>query len=182
MPCDMTGVDYDGLVDSKGIQWPFKEGEVLKEDERRLYEDNLFYTPSKKAKFMFEDVRENPLQTTEEYPYVLNTGRGTVGQWHTQTRTREVRFIEDVSSEKAYIYINMELAKEMGIKENDMIKVSSINGQSSEFMAKPTEDVGYGELYAPMHYIECNNLTPSLYDPYSKEPSYKTTPVNISRL
>ncbi|MBS5928515.1 MAG: molybdopterin oxidoreductase family protein, partial [Clostridium sp.] len=182
MPCDMTGVDYDGLVDSKGIQWPFKEGEVLKEDERRLYEDNLFYTPSKKAKFMFEDVRENPLQTTEEYPYVLNTGRGTVGQWHTQTRTREVRFIEDVSSEKAYIYINMELAEEMGIKENDMIKVSSINGQSSEFMAKPTEDVGYGELYAPMHYIECNNLTPSLYDPYSKEPSYKTTPVNISRL
>ena len=182
MPCDMTGVDYDGLVDSKGIQWPFKEGEVLKEDERRLYEDNLFYTPSKKAKFMFEDVRENPLQTTEEYPYVLNTGRGTVGQWHTQTRTREVRFIEDVSSEKAYIYINMALAKELGIKENDMIKVSSINGQSSEFMAKPTEDVGYGELYAPMHYIECNNLTPSLYDPYSKEPSYKTTPVNISRL
>ena len=182
MPCDMTGVDYDELVNSKGIQWPFKEGDVLKEDERRLYEDNLFYTPSKKAKFIFEDVRENPLKTTDEYPYVLNTGRGTVGQWHTQTRTREIRFVKDVSAQKAYIYLNTKLAEEMGIKENDMIKVSSINGKSSEFMAKPTEDVRYDELYAPMHYIECNNLTPSLYDPYSKEPSYKTTPVNISRL
>lgn len=182
MPCDMTGVDYDELVDSKGIQWPFKEGDVLKSDERRLYEDNLFYTPSKKAKFIFEDVRENPLKTTDEYPYVLNTGRGTVGQWHTQTRTREIRFVKDVSYKKAYIYINNKLAEEMGIKENDMVKVSSINGQSSEFTAKITEDVRYDELYAPMHYIECNNLTPSLYDPYSKEPSYKTTPINISRL
>ena len=26
MPCDITGVDYNALVDSKGIQWPFKEG------------------------------------------------------------------------------------------------------------------------------------------------------------
>ena len=182
MPCDMTGVDYDALVDSKGIQWPFREGEELKEDERRLFEDNLYYTPSKKAKFMFEDVMENPLPTTEEFPLVLNTGRGTVGQWHTQTRTREVRFIEDVSSEAAYIYINTKLAEENGIKENDMIRVHSINGESADFMAKVTDNQRYEELYAPLHYLECNKLTPSLYDPYSKEPSYKTTPINIEKL
>ncbi len=182
MPCDMTGVDYDALVDSKGIQWPFREGEELKEDQRRLFEDNLYYTPSKKAKFMFEDVMENPLPTTEEFPLVLNTGRGTVGQWHTQTRTREVRFIEDVSSEAAYIYINTKLAEENGIKENDMIRVHSINGESADFMAKVTDNQRYEELYAPLHYLECNKLTPSLYDPYSKEPSYKTTPINIEKL
>lgn len=73
MPCDMTGVDYDGLVDSNGIQWPFREGEELKEDQRRLFEDNLFYTPSKKAKFIFEDVKENPLPTSEEFPLIFNT-------------------------------------------------------------------------------------------------------------
>ena len=50
MPCDMTGVDYDGLVDSKGIQWPFKEGEVLKEDERRLYEDRPILHSIKESK------------------------------------------------------------------------------------------------------------------------------------
>lgn len=182
MPCDMTGIDYDGLVDSKGIQWPFREGEELKEDQRRLFEDNLFYTPSKKAKFVFEDVRENPLPTSEEFPLIFNTGRGTVGQWHTQTRTREVRFIEDVSIDTAYIFMNTKLAEEKNIKENDMIRVNSINGESADFMVKITDDQRYEELYAPMHYLECNKLTPSIYDPYSKEPSYKTTPINIEKL
>ncbi|POO87719.1 molybdopterin oxidoreductase family protein [Clostridium sp. 3-3] len=182
MPCDMTGVDYDGLVDSNGIQWPFREGEELKEDQRRLFEDNLFYTPSKKAKFIFEDVKENPLPTSEEFPLIFNTGRGTVGQWHTQTRTREVRFIEDVSIDTAYIFMNTKLAEEKNIKENDMIRVNSINGESADFMVKITDNQRYEELYAPIHYLECNKLTPSIYDPYSKEPSYKTTPINIEKL
>lgn len=182
MPCDMTGVDYDGLVDSNGIQWPFREGEELKEDQRRLFEDNLFYTPSKKAKFIFEDVKENPLPTSEEFPLIFNTGRGTVGQWHTQTRTREVKFIEDVSIDTAYIFMNTKLAEEKNIKENDMIRVNSINGESEDFMVKITDNQRYEELYAPIHYLECNKLTPSIYDPYSKEPSYKTTPINIEKL
>ena len=45
-----------------------------------------------------------------------------------------------------------------------------------------TDNQRYEELYAPMHYLECNKLTPSIYDPYSKEPSYKTTPINIEKL
>lgn len=182
MPCDITGIDYDALTDSKGIQWPFREGEELKEDQRRLFEDNLYYTPSKKAKFMFEDVKENPIPTTEEFPLILNTGRGTVGQWHTQTRTREVRFIEDVSIEAAYVYINTKLAEENNIKENDIIRIHSINGHHADFLAKVTDNQRYEELYAPLHYVECNKLTPSIYDPYSKEPSYKTTPINIEKL
>ena len=154
----------------------------LKIDERRLYEDNKYYTPSKKAKFIFEEVRENPLPNTTDFPYTLNTGRGSVGQWHTQTRTREVAYVEDVSVKEAYIYINTKLAEEISVKENGMIMVSSINGNSSNFMVKLTDNVRYDELYAPIHYLECNNLTPSLYDSYSKEPSYKTTPINICKI
>ncbi|SHE94955.1 NAD(P)H-dependent nitrate reductase catalytic subunit [Tissierella praeacuta DSM 18095] len=182
MPCDITGITWEGLEGSNGIQWPFREGEELKEDERRLYEDGKFYTPSKKAKFIFEDAKENPLPTTEEFPYVLNTGRGTVGQWHTQTRTKEVQFIEDVSIKKSYIYMNSKLALENGIKENDFIRVYSINGEYADFFVKITDNLRYEQLYAPIHYIECNKLTPSLYDPYSKEPSYKATPIYFEKL
>ena len=182
MPCDMTGVTWEGLENSNGVQWPFREGEVLESDERRLYEDGKFFTPSKKAKFIFEEVRENPLPTTKEFPYVLNTGRGTVGQWHTQSRTKEVQFIEDVSIKKAYIYMNTKLAKENKIKENDSIRVYSINGENAIFFVKVTDNVRYDELYAPIHYIECNKLTPSLYDPYSKEPSYKATPIYFEKI
>ena len=63
-----------------------------------------------------------------------------------------------------------------------MIRVHSINGEYADFLAKLTDNQRYEELYAPMHYLECNKLTPSLYDPYSKEPSYKTTPINIEKL
>lgn len=177
MPCDITGVTWEMLENSHGIQWPFREGDTLKEDERRLYETGEFFTPAKKANFMFEAPKENPLPTTDEYPYVFNTGRGSVGQWHTQSRTKEVQFIEDVSIKKAYLFMNETLADEKGIKENDCIRVHSVNGQCADFHVKRSSHVRYQELFAPIHYIECNKLTPSVYDPYSKEPSYKATPV-----
>lgn len=182
MPCDFTGTSWEKLENSHGVQWPFREGEILKEDERRLYEDGNYFTPSKKAKFIFEEIRENPLPLTDEFPILLNTGRGTVGQWHTQTRTREVQFIEDVVADKAYVYMNTILAEKNNIKENDRIRIYSINGKDAVFFVKITENVQYEELYAPIHYIECNMLTPSIYDPYSKEPSYKATPVRFEKL
>ena len=177
MPLDMTGVTWEGLENSNGIQWPFREGDKLESDQRRLFEDGNFYTPSKKAQFMFELPQENPLPLTEEYPVMLNTGRGSVGQWHTQSRTKEVQFVEDVSAKEAYLFMNPAMAAAQGIAENDAILVHSVNGQSARFKVRITENVTEKELYAPIHYIECNRLTPSVYDPYSKEPSYKATPV-----
>lgn len=182
MPCDITGVTYAALEGSKGIQWPFREGETLAHDERRLFEDGNYYTPSKKAQFVFDEIRENPLPTTPEFPYILNTGRDTVGQWHTQVRSREITAVNDAYPETAYIYIHPKLAAEKGIIENQLFKVASINGESACFTAKISENVPENQLYASMHYIETNTLTPSLYDPFSKEPSYKTTPINIFKL
>lgn len=179
MPCDITGVEYEDLAESHGIQWPFKSGDKLVTDERRLYEDGKYFTPNKKAKFLFEKVAENPLPISEEFPYIFNTGRGTVGQWHTQSRTREIPFVIDAVSKEAYLYINSKLAEEKGITENSKVIVKSKNGESAEFIAMLTEDVKYNELFAPIHYIECNKLTPSVYDAYSKEPSYKSAVVNI---
>ncbi len=179
MPLDITGVDWDALTESKGIQWPFREGELLTDDQRRLYSDGKFYTPEKKANFIFDTPIVNPIPNTPEFPYTFNTGRGTVGQWHTQTRTNEVSFVDDAKPKCATVFINSKFARENGINDNDIVKISSINGQDANFLALITNDVKYGDFYAPIHYIECNKLTPSVYDPYSKEPSYKTTPVNI---
>ncbi len=229
MPCDITGVSYDMLKDSKGIQWPFKEGDDIEKEERRLFEDKKFYTPNKKAKFIYEDIMSPPFEQNEEYPYILNTGRGTVGQWHTQTRTREItpnkkaKFIyEDIMSppfeqneeypyilntgrgtvgqwhtqtrtreipdveaiimKEGYINLNTDLAEELDIKENDMVKVSSPNGVSNKFLVKLSRTVKKDQLYAPMHYIEANSILPSIFDTYSKEPNYKYGPVKIEKI
>lgn len=179
MPCDFTGTSWSGLENSKGVQWPLREGEELEDDQRRLYGDGNFFTPRKKANFMFEHVQENPLPVSEEFPYIFNTGRGSVGQWHTQTRTREVAFIEDVSSVRAYVYVHPDLANAKGVADGELITITSCNGQSADFYVKVSDDVHPDELYAPIHYIECNKLTPSVYDSYSKEPSYKAATVNF---
>ena len=177
MPCDITGVSYERLRDSKGIQWPCRKGEELESDERRL-----FYTPSGKAKFIFEDVTENPNATNEEFPFNLNTGRGTVGQWHTHTRTREIQAVTNIVSQKAYVDINRKDAEKLDIKENDEVLIHSSNGHTSKFIARLTDNLKEKTLYAPIHYIETNLLTPSVFDPYSKEPSYKTVQVNIEKV
>lgn len=183
MPCDFTGVTWEGLEGSNGIQWPYPEGKEAEnsEDQRRLYADGNFFTPSKKAQFMFEEVSKNPYPMTEEFPFVFNTGRGSVGQWHTQSRTKEVKFVEDVSLKKAYLYMNTEIAQENEIHENDQIRVYSVNGQDAVFTVKITDRVRRQELYAPIHYIECNKLTPSCYDTYSKEPNYKAAVVRFEK-
>ena len=182
MPCDITGVDYDKLKDSRGVQWPCRKGEEIKEDERRLFEDNKFYTPSKKAKFIYEDVAPVPIEPSSEYPYLFNTGRGTVGQWHTQTRTREIYDVEAIVPRRGYVNINNELAEELNIKENDIVKISSPNGVSNEFLVKLSRTVKKNHIYAPMHYIEANSLLPSIFDTYSKEPNFKYVPVKIEKV
>ena len=181
-PCDMTGVNYKLLENGYGVQWPFKKDDTLIEHERRLFENGEYYTPNKKVKFIFEDVAENPVPTNSDYPYILNTGRGTVGQWHTQTRTREITYVNDSISNNSYIYISKALGEELGINSQDEVLVKSINGRSSKFLALTTENLPYDVLYAPIHYIETNNLTLSIYDPYSKEPSYKYAPVSIEKI
>ena len=183
MPCDITGVTYEMLEGpemsgSRGVQWPFRAGEVLVEDERRLYEDGNYYTPSKKVKFHFEDIAENPTVASEEFPYIFNSGRGTVGQWHTQVRSREIE-ANKIYSKESYVLMNPELAKELNIAENERVKIASQNGVTNEFNVVYSDTVKKNHLYAPIHYIETNSLTPSIYDPYSKEPSYKTVAVNI---
>ena len=184
MPCDITGVTYEmlegpNMEGSRGVQWPFRAGETLVEDERRLYEDGNYYTPSKKAKFHFEDIAENPTQTSAEFPYIFNSGRGTVGQWHTQVRSREIAESERIYSKESYAFMHPELAKELNIEENERVSIASQNGVTKDFTIKISDHVKKDHLYAPIHYIETNALTPSVYDPYSKEPSFKTVAVNI---
>ena len=79
-----------------GVQWPLSGrlaaprpgGAVVpRGQERRLFEDGGFFHADGRARFMFEDAADLPEAPDAEYPYVLLTGRGSVYQWHTLTRT-----------------------------------------------------------------------------------------------
>ncbi|MGL5646799.1 MAG: molybdopterin oxidoreductase family protein [Clostridium sp.] len=182
MPCDITGVTYEKLRESKGIQWPFKEGDKDLKDERRLFEDFKFYSPNGKMKFMYEDVKENSIRETTEYPYMLNTGRGSIGQWHTQTRTREIPVVKKMVSEEAYIELSNILASDLGIEDGELIEVSSSNGNKINIKAKINSKLKRDQLFAPMHYEKTNMLTEEVFDAYSGEPSYKFVTINVKKI
>ncbi len=182
MPVDITGVNWDDLTFSKGIQWPLKVGDELVEDQRRLFEDGKYYTENKKANLMFETPRENPIPINEEFNIILNTGRGTVGQWHTSVRTREFDVVNDAVLAEAYVLINANDANEAGVENNDYLLIESINGEQAKFKAVVSNQMMPGQIYAPIHYVEANKLSLSIYDPFSKEPSYKYAPVKISKV
>ena len=89
-PCDWSGIrDYGALDDAGGIQWPFPEGAVLENGERRLFEDGTFFHPDGRARLVWDTPRPPPEQPSRRYPLTLLTGRGSSSQWHTETRTRK---------------------------------------------------------------------------------------------
>lgn len=179
-PCDITGIaDYAMLDQMRGIQWPLKAGESIeKRSERRLFEDGRYYHPDGKAKFLFEEPRELPEACSKRYPFVLLTGRGTSAQWHTQTRTSKSEVLKRLYSEDPYVEINPADARDLNITANQWITVESRRGKMRA-RAYVTQIVSPGHLFIPMHYGETNLLTFPAFDPYSRQPSYKSCAARV---
>ena len=192
-PCDITGMrDYEMIERSGGIQWPFPffepkrsfepkrfEEEKLKNHQRRLFEDGQYYHPDKKARFIFEDIKDKPEPTDEKYPLELLTGRGTSSQWHTETRTGKSKILKKMSPEQVYVEINPDDARGLNIEQGQWIFVSTRRAQVKA-QASVTPAVKPGQIFMPMHYEETNRLTLAVFDPYSRQPSYKTCAANVS--
>lgn len=197
-PCDITGVDdYRMLDESGGIQWPFSKTESRRQkdadksvlpsesclhpsNQRRLFEDGRFYHADGRAKFLFENPRPMPEPPSDQFPLVLLTGRGTASQWHTQTRTSKSAVLKKLYPAKLYVEINPTDARKRGIKPQDTVIVMSQRGRvrASAFV---TPIVQPGQLFLPMHYEEVNQLTDAVFDPYSKQPSYKACAAQVVR-
>ena len=178
-PCDFTGIqDYTHLAAEGGIQWPCPVGLTDIPRERRLFADGQYFHPDGKARFLFEAPRPMPEPATEQFPLILLTGRGTAAQWHTQTRTSKSAVLRKLYPEKIYVEINPRDARALKIAPRQMVRVTS---QRGELLARafPTPTVAAGQIFIPMHYPETNRLTDAVFDPYSKQPSYKACAVRI---
>ena len=180
-PCDFTGIaDYDMLDAQGGIQWPCPVDTPTPPAgaERRLFEDGRYYHPDGRAKFLFEDPRPLPEPPSDRYPFVLLTGRGSAAQWHTQTRTAKSAVLRKLYPDAVYVEINPSDARRLGIRSHDRVGVESRRGRIAA-TAFVTRSVQPGHLFVPMHYEVTNRLTDAIFDPYSKQPSYKACAVNL---
>ena len=182
-PCDITGIDgYDALDERGGVQWPCPAGEAAATlgTERRLFEDGRYYHPDGRARFLHEDPRPLPEPPTDRFPLLLLTGRGSAAQWHTQTRTAKSAVLRKLYPAEVYVEVNPVDAKARGIVTSDAVYVESRRGRISA-TAFVTRSVQPGHVFVPMHYEATNRLTDAVFDPYSKQPSYKACAVELRR-
>ncbi len=177
-PCDITGIrDYKHLDEEGGIQWPLPE-KMKNEKERRLFADGKFFTPDRKAKFIFEAPGKLSEKTDEEFPFVLLTGRGTSAQWHTNTRTEKSDVLRKLYPANAYVEINPADAKRLKIQPNKKVAIVSRRAKV-ECAAFVTASVQPGQVFIPMHYGIANKLTRAEFDPHSRQPNYKYCAVRV---
>jgi assimilatory nitrate reductase catalytic subunit len=195
LPCDFTGISsYEHIDRAGGIQWPFTDKDAIAptpahepadtvhpDRERRLFADGQFFTPDRRAKFLFDQPRPMPELPDAEYPLLLLTGRGSSAQWHTGSRTDKSDVLRKLAPRELYVEINPIDADRLRIEANELVRVCSRRGEA-DALALITSTVQPGQIYLPMHFATVNCLTFPAFDPHSRQPSYKACAVKITRI
>jgi assimilatory nitrate reductase catalytic subunit len=169
------------MIDERGgVQWPLLEDAPSPIRERRLFEDGRFYTKDERARFIFDEPRDAPEVADAEYPFTLLTGRGTSAQWHTGTRTNKSDVLRKLAPAGIYAELNIVDAERLGIASGNRVRITSRRA-SIVARAFVTTTVQVSQMFIPMHYREVNQLTCAVFDPHSRQPSYKACAVRVEK-
>jgi assimilatory nitrate reductase catalytic subunit len=180
-PCEITGIDDYRMLDRcGGVQWPLPKGETV-EPERRLFADGNFFHPDNRARFIFDASCPPAEVVSDQFPYVLLTGRGTSAQWHTQTRTGKSEVLRQLYPENVYIEVHPRDAEHENLKSGELVRIASRRG-SIEAKVLVTSTIQPGQVFIPMHYPMVNQLTYPAFDSHSRQPSYKHAAVRLERI
>jgi formate dehydrogenase major subunit len=172
------GMNYKRLSIPEALHWPCPTadhpGTPILHKEKFAHPDGLgqfFAVP-------FKLPAEVP---DAEYPFILTTGR-CIWQWHTGTMTRRSKDLE-AEEPTGWIEINPEDAKQLGIKDKEMVRAMTRRGQV-DVPARVTGDIMKGVMFMPFHYKECaaNVLTNNALDPIAKIPEFKACAVKVQKI
>lgn len=176
-----SGITYEQLTQSPS-------GIVFDTIEYEKFKKVGFRAPGGKANIWSEVLEENgfdPLpswiepsespraqpEVAKEYPCVVFTGRSGPMYVHEQRRT--IPWLREMQPE-AYLWINSAWARELGIHDGELVKVSSPRG-SILIKAEPTPIIKRGWLYVPGGWADQNynelGIDDAL-DPISSQANY----------
>ena len=176
---DYSGMSYDKIEASRGIQWPCNE-DTAPEGSQRLYTDGKFQFADGKAKLIALPFFDNNECPDEEYPFWLNSGR-VVEHFHTRTRTGKVGNGNKFSP-TPYMEMNPDAAAELGVEHGSYARLTS-RRSDAVVMVQCTQRVPRDMVFIPFHYHECvNRLSLGLLDPHSRQPAYKQCAVHIESI
>ncbi len=171
-----AGMTYERLgID--GLQWPCPNREHP--GTAYLHKDRFTRGKGKFHAIEYRDPAELP---DAQYPYFLTTGR-MFAHFHTGTMTRISPHL-DIEQTTGYVSINPEDAGSLGVKEGDMLVLSSRRGRM-EAPARLSASVEPGTVFLPIHFGEnpTNVLTNAqAVDPLAKIPEFKVSAVKVEKL
>ncbi len=166
------GISYD-RIEEAGLQWPCPASEHP--GTPILHVGKFSRGLGKFSAVDWQPAKEMP---DNEYPLLLTTGR-VLYHWHGGTMTRHSAGLDAIYPE-ALVEINPEDAARLGIRDGDMVKVTSRRGQviaRAEVVDRPDA----GVVFMTFHFREAaaNLLTIAALDPVAKIPEYKVAAVRI---
>lgn len=207
-PCDYSGMTYELILEMGAVRWPCNQ--QYPRGCERLYEDLHFWTgidecetygvdfltgrgttrndyalndPKGKAFLRPAHWRRHPNQTSEEYPFLLITGR-VVYHFHTRTKTARSKVLNS-HAPQPYVEIHPDDAARLNITLGDLVEITSPNGRW-EGVAMVVNTVRQGDVFVPFHYghgsQSANQHTWYARDAVSQQPHLKSSPVAVRRL
>lgn len=140
----LTAQEYHELTP---IQWPVNK--QYPHGCERVYADGKFNTASGKAQFIAVSPQLPIQRTSEQFPFVLNSGR-IRDQWHTMTRTGKTSKLA-AHTDKPYLYLHPSDAKILAVVDDDMLSITASTGHAIAHV-KLDDKQRVGECFMPIHW------------------------------
>ena len=178
----LAGISKEEYQTLKPVQWPVSF--TAPDGSKRLFGDGRFYTPSGKAQFVPITTGAPANACTDKFPLSLNTGR-IRDHWHTMTRTgKSARLSGHIYEPFAEMHPSDAQAKK--VENGGLVCISSQWGRII-VRARVTDSQLPGQVFVPMHWNDnfasksyADALVNPALDPFSGQPEFKHTPVNIT--
>jgi nitrate reductase NapA len=188
---------YDQYVKARGLRWPVvqrPDGQWQETLFRFSEGSDPYVTPGTEHQFYHSSTDDNRAQVwfapweppaespDEEYPLMLTTGR-VLEHWHTGSMTRRIPQLHRAMP-AAYVEINPDDARDRGLANGDKVLIKSRRGSLKMTIwingrGRPPKGTVFVPFFDETALI--NDLTLDAVDPFSKEPDYKKSAVQITK-
>jgi predicted molibdopterin-dependent oxidoreductase YjgC len=172
---NFRGIDYASLESSQAVQWPKPTADhpgtsIMHIDK---FSRGL-------GNFAAPEYAEPNEQASEEYPFILITGRNLF-HYNTGTQTRRTALSE--FRETDLLEMHPADASAMGISDGDTVWLASPRNRV-EMQIEVTNNVRKGNLFTTFHFpdIGVNTVLSASADGYTHCPEYKVQAVAIEVL
>ncbi len=184
---NFNGITYERLKKIPGLRWPcptedhpgtcrrYVPGEdPLSKGTGRL---DFYGRPDGRAIVFIHKQQAPPEPPSEEYPFILTTGR-VLEHWHTDTITGRLPETKKVPVD--FVEIHPADARRLRLENDMQVRIRSTRG-SAPFRVTVSRRVREGLIFTTFHSSRnlINDATIDAVDPVSKQPAFKYCAVSI---